>query len=182
MFEKLSSIIENGSESECGQAYYEYVEETQNQAKIKAVAQNENENTSDFSELVEAFKIFRREITGELTLLRNAINRSLDTPRNPRPERFVSLFTKTPLANTMDELDDLESKLTDPEYRAQMINELVRYKGNGLQSSLSHMIDQLLSKQVLKEFCYRGSKGVNKDEIPKKSFKNTNCFDVIKGN
>lgn len=132
--------------------------------KVKAVAQNEDiqpKEAFDSSEIVEAFKHFRKEIKEEIRQLKNAVYQSIESSSraSSRPERCVSVFIKTPLVDNLDEFDCLEANLTEPDFKQQMIEELIRFKGNCVQSSLSHMITYD-SKSTLKAYsATRGSKG-----------------------
>lgn len=98
------------------------------------------------------------------------------------PHRTRCLIFKEPLTETLEEFEKFESNLADYDYSERMVQELCRFKGHCLQSSLSSMITHLLSNNVLRQFCFKGSKGRNKRRIEKKPFKHTLTYSVIKGN
>lgn len=98
------------------------------------------------------------------------------------PPRSSRLIYKTPLTENFVEFEELENNLMHADYNKQMVNELCRYKGSCLQSSLSSMLAQLVSKALLKQFCFKGSKGKNSSGIQKRPFKHTLTYAAIIGN
>lgn len=98
------------------------------------------------------------------------------------PPRTSRLLFKTPLTENFAEFENLEFNLTKPDYNKRMVDELCRFKGNCLQSSLSSMLTQLVSRTLLRQFCFKGSKGNNSSGIQKRPFKHTLTYAVITGN
>lgn len=130
--------------------------------------------------LVDAFNIFRKEVTGEIQLMRNTVNSLLYDRRDDPPQ--VQAHSKISVSKNFEEFENLERNLLDPEYHKQVVAELCRFKGKCLQSSLSSMLTQLISRDLLKQFCFTGSKGRNSSEIQKRAFKQTICYGLITGN
>lgn len=126
----------------------------------------------------------------------DALNRfameTMDVPKStPTTSSFIKdvglprinrLIYKTPLTESFEEFEQLENNLMNPVYNKRMVEELCRYKGICLQSSLSSMLAQLVSKALLKQFCFKGSKGKNNSGIQKRPFKHTLTYAAIIGN
>lgn len=190
----MKILGENGYVSECGGSNFICGEDDESREQIQEVQELEsnevqvsrrkakkrsNENVSN-EDVIKCFKTLRRDILDEMRTIRNSINLVAENRRvdvSPRDR----LLIKIPFAENFDEFQLLEDKLSDPGYNKQMVEELSRFKGNCLQSSLSNIIAQLLSKSLLKQFCFKGSKGRNSFEIQKKAFNKTVCYGVING-
>ncbi|KAL5288233.1 hypothetical protein ACFFRR_008841 [Megaselia abdita] len=92
------------------------------------------------------------------------------------------IIVKTPLIDTFDEFQELETNLLNPDFNKRMVEELRRFRGMCVQSSLSTMLYQLFSKTLLKQFCFKGSSGRNSSGIQKRPFKTTLSYVMITGN
>lgn len=193
MYNKLvQKTGENGYESSCASS--NNFERLQNPVDdetlevvddINAVAANGSatqtctcicHKNKDANLYLEGIRILRKDLGEQLSLIRAAINTRNDQAENIAHEPVSLALTKTPFAENMEEFNHLEDLLLDRTFRDRVISELRRFKGHGLQASLSYMVQQLVTKELLKQFCYQGSEKTNK-----LSFKNTRCFDSVKG-
>lgn len=122
---------------------------------------------------MEAMKHFRKEFKAEMKMFRDSINTRNDI--EGKKPRYRPILTKSPFVENDVEMENFEDKLSDQKYYDQIAEELCRFKGKDFQGSMSYMLEQLISSEVLKKFCFRGSK-------TKKAFKNTRCFLLLQGN
>lgn len=188
LYSKLLTIVgENGYVSECGRSDFSYLENIDINAKVQNAKETESmlvqrkaEKRSIEGDVIECLKTIRKEVLGEIRLLKNSISLIIEN-RNDFTAYVAAdrVLIKTPLAENFEEFQVLEENLLSKDYNSQVMNELYRHKGKGLQTSLSNMIAQLLSKSLLKEFCFNGSKGRNRLEIEKRAFNQTLCYKVI---
>lgn len=133
-------------------------------------------NDATEGNFVDVIKTLKREVMEEINLTRN--------PSTFVQDSYISnrLLFKTPLTENFEEFEVLEMNLLNLDYNKRMVEELCRFKGSCLQSSLSSMLNQLVSRSLLKQFCFKGSKGNNSSGIQKRPFKHTHTYRVITGN
>lgn len=179
LFSKLLTItMENGYVSSCAESLdFSHVQQIDHNAKVIEV----KEKVNDFKELADAIKIFRQEIKDELKLLRTAVNNITGSTNTVVFQSTPDILNKTPYVENSDDFNTFEFNLLNTEFKRKVVSELQRFKGSSLQASLSSMINALLSKDMIKTFCYKGSNGKEASNS-KKAFRNTRCYDAIYGN
>lgn len=189
MYSKLLKVVgEKGYVSECGNSDFEYLNNIDTQAKVQLVPAakpkaKKRSHGSDLTnqDIIKCIKLSHKEVLAEIRFMKSSFISNVDHRVGVALPRADRILLKIPLAENLDEFEIFESKLLDSDYKNQMMDELSRFQGNCLQSSLSNMISQLISKTLLKHFCFKGSIGRNRDEIRKRAFKETRCYGVIMG-